>query len=265
LIEEGGVEERAPPRVGRRESEPHSAEINYLMDVLRTNFPTARAVWDLHHYFPRSPKPLDVQFDISFIQDFQLPAELSSYDTTQFGRIPDLAINVLSTHTWRQDFVDNLEKARRAQIKTYVVFAPYDLSSDFVFSPPFLRVHRLEGDQFVWEDLDQLCRSSLEEETATGPTIAIQGLPFELGLDRLSITHISGAARFRLVLVDPTSKKVFPTAKERADRATAMERQRADAETQRADALQRKAEDLERQLQEYQERFGSLDPSPPSE
>ncbi|MHA1765802.1 MAG: hypothetical protein ACTSVK_06020, partial [Promethearchaeota archaeon] len=39
------------PRLGRRESEPHSAEVSYLYDVLRTNFPDDRVMWDLHHYF----------------------------------------------------------------------------------------------------------------------------------------------------------------------------------------------------------------------
>src|SRR5271157_3610046 len=40
------------PRIGRRESEPHSAEVSYLHDVLEANFEGSRVFWDLHHYFP---------------------------------------------------------------------------------------------------------------------------------------------------------------------------------------------------------------------
>ena len=32
------------PRLGRRESEPHSLEVTYIHDVLTTNFPEGRAV-----------------------------------------------------------------------------------------------------------------------------------------------------------------------------------------------------------------------------
>ena len=61
------------PRLGRRESEPHSAEITYIHDILTTNFPTGRAVWDLHHYFlgikdPLKGKEIDIQFDVSFFK-----------------------------------------------------------------------------------------------------------------------------------------------------------------------------------------------------
>jgi hypothetical protein len=59
------------PRLGRRESEPHSSEITYIHDVLTANFPESRTVWDLHHYFtgekpPLKGKKIDIQFDISF-------------------------------------------------------------------------------------------------------------------------------------------------------------------------------------------------------
>ena len=56
------------PRLGRRESEPHSQEIMYLYDVLSTNFPESRTLWDLHHYFAVNGTEFDIQFDISFIQ-----------------------------------------------------------------------------------------------------------------------------------------------------------------------------------------------------
>jgi len=54
------------PRLGRRESEPQSEDITYLYDVLMTNFPNSRALWDLHHYFLINGNEIDLQFDISF-------------------------------------------------------------------------------------------------------------------------------------------------------------------------------------------------------
>jgi len=53
------------PRLGRRENEPHSAEVTYLHDVLTTNFPNDRTLWDLHHYFRKEGMDIDLQFDIS--------------------------------------------------------------------------------------------------------------------------------------------------------------------------------------------------------
>ena len=57
------------PRLGRRESEPHSAEVTYLHDVLTTNFPEHRTMWDLHHYFKKEGAEFDIQFDISFFKN----------------------------------------------------------------------------------------------------------------------------------------------------------------------------------------------------
>ncbi|NMC08243.1 MAG: hypothetical protein GYA24_23760, partial [Candidatus Lokiarchaeota archaeon] len=52
--------DQSQPRIGRRESEPHSAEISYLHDVLTVNFPQHHAIWDLHHYFTLENEEIDV-------------------------------------------------------------------------------------------------------------------------------------------------------------------------------------------------------------
>lgn len=67
------------PRLGRRESEPQSAEITYLYDVLATNFPDDRTMCDLHHYFKKDGKHLDIQFDITYFKGLQIPYTLTSY------------------------------------------------------------------------------------------------------------------------------------------------------------------------------------------
>ncbi len=98
------------PRLGRRESEPHAAEVSYLYDVLSTNFPDDRATWDLHHYFTFEGEEIDIQFDISFFRGFKVPYPISSYRASEYqNRVPTLAINVLSKSTWRVDLSVTLD------------------------------------------------------------------------------------------------------------------------------------------------------------
>ncbi len=66
------------PRLGRRDSEPHSSEISYLHDVLTTNFPNDRTIWDFHHYFIVDDEKIDLQFDISYFRGLQIDTELPS-------------------------------------------------------------------------------------------------------------------------------------------------------------------------------------------
>ncbi|MHA1371454.1 MAG: hypothetical protein ACTSRA_17275, partial [Promethearchaeota archaeon] len=134
------------PRLGRRESEPHSAEINYMHDVFTTNYPGGRVLWDLHHYFIVDGVKHDIQFDISFFKDFQLDKDLSSYDASKFGnKVPDLAINVLSKGTWRDDIGLHVDLCRVVGIPAYMIFLPYPVAG-FPFSPPFLRIYFLQDD-----------------------------------------------------------------------------------------------------------------------
>ena len=58
--------DQSQPRIGRRESEPHSFEVSNLHDILTSNFPEHHALWDLHHYFKLEGEEIDIQFDISF-------------------------------------------------------------------------------------------------------------------------------------------------------------------------------------------------------
>ena len=95
------------PRLGRRECEPHSAEVSYLHDVLTTNFLDDRTIWDLHHYFKKEGMDIDIQFDISYFKDLKIPYSLPSYKANEYGnRVPTIAINILSKSTWRSDLAE---------------------------------------------------------------------------------------------------------------------------------------------------------------
>ncbi len=212
------------PRLGRRESEPHSAEVTYLYDVLTTNFPEGRAVWDLHHYFwaikgPLKEKEIDIQFDVSFFIDLKISHTISSYKASEYdGKIPDLAINVLSTSTWRNDISENVDKCKDLGIPVYAVFSPYEVTTQ-MYHPPFLRVFILQEDgTYLQEELRDI---TLEE----GGTIVEENvikdhdiLPFSLGLMRLKQEHAGKQSLYRLVLIDPIELRVFPTDSEKKDK-----------------------------------------------
>ncbi len=61
-IKNAPVDDYVPtkPRLGRRESEPHAAEVSYLYEVLSSNFPADRTMWDLLHYFQLEGEELDL-------------------------------------------------------------------------------------------------------------------------------------------------------------------------------------------------------------
>ncbi len=104
--------EKGPLRLGRRESEPHSYEVGYMHDVLKTNFPQHRCLLDLHHYFVLEGEKVNIQFDISLFLNFELPEAMPSYKAQKYGnRLPDLAINVLSKSTWKNDLSEIQESA----------------------------------------------------------------------------------------------------------------------------------------------------------
>ena len=208
------------PRIGRRESEPHSIEINYLYDVLKVNFPNHRVTWDLHHYLNSDFGEINIQFDVSFFKDLQIPYTLSSYEGKKFeNRVPDLAINILSKSTWEKDIGKNLDKCRVLQIPVYVIFPSYHVATK-IYKPPFMRVYILQ-DTGNYEMID--LRDVAIVEDAEGNTIEKNPkaiidvshiLPFRLGLLKRNQEHDGGLPLFRVVLIKPDIFELFLTSLE---------------------------------------------------
>lgn len=205
------------PRLGRRESEPHSAEITYIYDILTTNFPDSRTIWDLHHYFTAHKDPLkgqkiDIQFDISFFKNLSIPHTLSSYKAKDFDdRVPDLAINVLSKSTWRADLSENVDICKSLGISVYVVFSPYKVTSK-VYHPPFMRAYILREDG-SYEQID-LYDVTLKKEESINEKNSIklnEKLPFHLGLMKLDKQHEGGSSLYRLVFLDHSNLTLLLT------------------------------------------------------
>ena len=153
-------QELSPPRVGRRESEPHSYEISYLFDLLTSNFPKDRAFWDLHHYFKIEGEEDERCFDISWFRDFYLPDEQSYYKSWEHNdRIPNLVINVLSHSTWSKDISEIVDFCKILKIPTYIVYAPYHVATR-IYKPPFLRIYQLKDDgHYDIQDCRQVSKS----------------------------------------------------------------------------------------------------------
>lgn len=236
------------PRLGRRESEPHSEEVTYLHDVLKTNFPKGRVLWDLHHYFisPRGVlegKRIDLRFDISFFEDLTIPHALSSYDSSQYeGKVPDIAINVLSKSTWSKDLSEVVEACRDLSIPIYAIFSPYMVATKR-YAPPFLRVYILEEDwTYRLEELRGITLKEGGEINEKNIIDITDRYPLRFGLMQLKQQHAGGKNLFRLILLDRSENMILPTRREKDLKE-----------------VNKKVEELEKKLQVYQERFGKLE------
>lgn len=235
------------PRLGRRESEPHSSEITYLYDVLCTNFPDDRTMWDLHHYFKAEGIDIDIQFDISFFKDLQIPYTLSSYRAEKYNnRIPDMAVNVLSKSTWKTDIGETVDYCRLLEIPLYVVFPAYHVASS-LYKPPFLRAYIFQPDATY--DIHELKELSVNDEGQENLKAIIDTtdiVPFRLGLMEQEKQHEGNLPLYRMILLDKEKFKILPTEVEQAE-------QRAQKEKQRADNAEAKLRKLKKQLQEKEE------------
>ena len=126
-----------------------------------------------------------------------------------------MAINVLSKSTWNNDLSEKVDLCKDIGIPVYAVFSPYEVTRRR-YRPPFLRVLILQDNgMYKQEELNKI---TLEE----GGTIIEENvidvqdrLPFSLGLMRLKQEHEGGQSLYRLVLIDPSEPRIFPTKMEK--------------------------------------------------
>ncbi|MHA1717886.1 MAG: hypothetical protein ACTSXP_19770 [Promethearchaeota archaeon] len=234
------------PRLGRRESEPHSEEITYIHDVLTTNFPNSRTTWDLHHYFKSEKLEglIDIQFDISFFLNWEYPRTLSSYKShLHDNRIPDLAINVLSKSTWRADMLDHVVYCEKLKIPVYIIFAPYHVTSS-VFKPPFMRIHVLGDDgKYTHVDVKEIALIEGEQIINKKHVFDVHArLPFRFAIMERKKIHNDGQKLYRLIFLDKTKDEILKTLSERKDELLKREKARAEQEKARAEQEKARAE-----------------------
>jgi len=240
------------PRVGRRESEPHSTEVSYIHDVLATNFPQHHVLWDLHHYFQLENEELDVQFDISFFLDFSIDYTLSSYRAVEHdNRVPRMVINILSKSTWRADLSDNLDHAKMVKIPVYVVFSPFDMATR-PYQPPFARAYLMQPDgEYIQKEVRHAGHPS-ETRVAQSNQIDMEGqVPFNIGLVVLDKKHEKSKNVYRLVIIDKDTSEILPSKVELQERYAKQETQRAEQEKQRAEQEKQRAEQEKQRAEKY--------------
>jgi Uma2 family endonuclease len=238
------------PRLGRRESEPHSEEVSYLYEVLHLNFPDSRTTWDLHHYFIVESVEVDLQFDISFFKDLKIEYTLSSFRAANFNnRVPTMAINFLSKSTWQMDVGIHVDYCRLLKIPLYIVFSPYYIGKA-IYKPPFLRAYFLQPDgDYHIQDLNKI--SLREGDTSVNRDALLNVgniVPFKIGIMELISRHEGDLPRYRLILVNTQNYEIFPTLAQKEKNRADQEKNRADQEKARADHLQKELDQYRRKV-----------------
>ncbi|MCF2140508.1 MAG: Uma2 family endonuclease [Candidatus Lokiarchaeota archaeon] len=243
------------PRLGRRESEPHSANISYIYDVLSTNFPEHRVIWDLHHYFYVADEKIDIQFDISFFLNLKIDYQLSSYKAEKFNnRVPDLIINILSKSTWHNDLLENVALCERLRIKYYIVFFSYEVSTKF-YPPPFLRVYYLnENSRYQYKDLTKIMFDKGKLLDSTAKIQLSPDLPFDVALECITKKYDNKKPIYKIIFLKPNTEDQFLTEKEIEKQRADKEKKRADEEKRRADEEKRRADEEKRRADEEKRR-----------
>jgi len=226
------------PRLGRRESEPHSAEVSYLHDVLTTNFPDDRTIWDLHHYFKKDGMDIDIQFDISYFKGLKIPYTLSSYKADEFdNRIPTMAINILSKSTWRSDLAEKLDFCRILKIPLYIVYSTYHVAIN-IYKPPFLRAYVLQSNnEYKMYELRRTISRTPEGFDLNTIIDVSEVVPFRLGLQENEQKHQGEQSLYRLVLVDPNTDQFFLTENEKKSRTIDEQSRTIDEQSRTIDQL----------------------------
>ncbi|MGV9202772.1 MAG: hypothetical protein ACOC44_01985 [Promethearchaeia archaeon] len=219
------------PRLGRRESEPHSMEVTYIHDILTTNFPESRVIKDIHYYFrgrkgSLKGKKIDIIFDITFLHNFSIPYTLEVYDASKHGgRIPEMAINILSERTWKNDLTIRLDECKSIGIPVYVVFSPYKIAED-LYGPPFLRVYTRNDDGSYRHEELHACTMHEGKALDLHHIIDITDkLPFRLGLMQLKQQLVGGFPLFRLIFIDPAKPRLLPSSLEKLNRTIREKRE----------------------------------------
>lgn len=225
------------PRLGRRESEPHSLAISVLYDIIKTNFPKDRGFWDLHHYFKIHGEEYDIQFDISYFKDFECTELLPSFKSWEFNnRIPTMAINILSKSTYLKDLSLNLDVCRKIGIPIYVVFFAYPVAPKY-YPIPYLRVYRLENGNYHQYEIQQAAIANDGKLNVKGLISFPDLLPFKLGLVQERDTYQGAKPVFMLRFFNEDNHMLLT---------------RADEEKQRADEAEKKVKELETLLGKYE-------------
>ena len=237
------------PRLGRRDSEPNSAEVTYLHDVLTTNFPKDRTMWDLHHFFQKEGIKIDIQFDISFFKGLTIPYTLSSYQANKFdNKVPTMAINILSKSTWRSDLAEKLDYCRLLRIPLYIIFPSYHVASN-LYKPPFLRAYILKEDgTYHIEELKKVLNPSPDKWNFDENIDLSRIVPFRIGLKQRKEKHQDEEPLYRVVLIKPDKDEILLTESEKKQKIIEEKNRKIEEQNQKIEKLEEEITNLKKRL-----------------
>ena len=254
------IEVKNPPRLGRRESEPHSYQITNLFDILTTNFPENRTFWDLHHYFNVEGDVIDIQFDISYFRNLKVPYSISSYRAEKYNnRVPDMAINILSKSTYNKDIGETLEICERLKIPIYIVFSTFNFSIN-TYKPPFLNVYILQEDELYKKYI--LRKESFNEKGELIKENLIdlsEKLPFKVGIKKTTKVYEDGTRIYDLVLLNSKTLEIYKSEKEILKERAENAEERAKNAEERAKNAEERAKNAEERAKKEKEKADKLE------
>ncbi len=185
---------------------------------------------------------MDIQFDISFFKDLEIPYRLSSYDAQKFNdQVPTLAINILSASTFKNDIGLVLEQYQRLQIPVYVILSDHLQAPSYVRAP-MLKIYYLEGKQYRIAEIREICCKEGEPvDTSKLIDILPDTLPFKFGIMERKEKYLKETITplYFLVLVDRETGEILPTSRE-------IEKRCADEAEKKAELLQKQLDELKK-------------------
>jgi len=203
------------PRLGRRDSMPHTNHIEYIRSVLKKNFPNDTTISDLWHYFQVEMQEEKFIPDIAFYETFKLDRDLKSYKSIEHGnKIPLLIINMMSQSTWKNDVSEIVKKCLKVKIPFYIVYTMYSIKVD-EYEPPFLRIYEYKEEKNDYEIIEIRRYAKYEESEMIEEKNLYynEKLPFRVGLEKI-LNIIEGERESRILIVDKKELKKLLSEKE---------------------------------------------------
>ena len=238
----------SPTRLGI--SEPHFLVIDYLHDVLSTNFPENRTFCNFLHYFRLDDEKIGMSFDISYFKGFNPPYRLSFYDSDEFdGRIPTMVINIISSSTYNDDLGLTAQICQKLGIPIYVLFSGY-LPDPAIVKAPFLKIIYLDDGNYHIADLSEVCCIEGKGYISYKKLIDIRPdiLPFKFGIMELQGKYRKNHKdypTYRLVLIDREKRRIIKTRAEICQMEA--EKQIKEAEKNASKKIEKKKKEMEKE------------------
>jgi len=238
------IKERIP-RLGRRDSLPHTNQIEYIGSVLKANFPNDTVLTDLWHYFQVGNYIEKFVPDIAFYKDFKLDNLIKSYKSIEHNnKIPLVVINMMSHSTWKNDVSEIVQKCLRVGIAFYIIYTMYSIDVE-ENNPPFLRIYEYNEERGEYDitEIREYAKYEESEDIYEKALYSNDKLPFRIGLEK-TLGKSDGERVSRLLIVDKKELKKLLSKDE--------------IETNKAKEAEYKVIKLEELLNKYRQKFGNI-------